>query len=232
MGLFNKFKKNAVPPSNEDLGSIAVRLAKAGKISVPKDDNHNVFGERLDHLQNGELPFGWVLQKRDFINPRDSKLFDLSIRANKATSIREEKALIEEFLAFFQVYKRECQERGECYIKYFSDMHEHCNNSRRHDFSFDTPLRERLDYIISNYDELIANENLKNKILSTLPSDVWSIVAENPGILQSELARRFDPIVKGEVSDLLYHWEQDKKIIREKKGRSYALYPNCKLQHR
>lgn len=227
MGLFDLFKKKdtkqpAVTP-NDSIGDIAVKLAQAGAISVPKDDNHNSFGETLDHLVDGELPWGWVSAKANFIKPRDKHMMDLHIRSCNASSILEEKQLIEEFLVAFYAYKRECEEMGECYMKYFSDMHEHCHNNSNPCFSLAKPREERLAYINENLETLVADEELKKRLLSTLSADVETLIRNNPGILQSELIKKFDPIVKAEVSNLLYQWTTENKIKREKQGRSYAL---------
>jgi len=227
MGLFDLFKKKetkrpTISP-DDSIGDIAVKLAQAGAISVPKDDNHNTFGEPLDHLVDGELPWGWVAAKKAFIEPRDKKLFDLHIRACKATSVLEEKALNEEFLEAFYSYKHECEQLGECYIKYFADMFERCQNSSNPCFSMAEPREERLAYINANINTLVAAEQLKTKLLSTLESDVANLIRSNPGILQSELIKKFDPIVKGELSTLLYQWSNEGKITKEKQGRSFAL---------
>lgn len=227
MGLFDLFKKKDTKHStispDDSLGDIAVKLAQADAVSVPKDDNHNSFGDSLDHLVDGELPWGWVTAKAKFIEPRDKHMMDLHIRSCNASSILEEKQLIEEFLSAFYTYKKECEARGECYIKYFSDMHEHCHNSTNPCFSLAEPRKERLAYINANLDALVANEELKKRLLSTLPTDVEALIRSNPGILQSELIKKFDPIVKAEISSLLYQWAKENKITREKQGRSYAI---------
>ena len=221
-----KEKKEVIIKANDSLGDIAVKLAKDDVISVPKDDNHNTYGELLDHLVDGELPWGWVHVKRNFIEPRDKKLYDLHIRSCKATSIIEEKKLTEEFLNFFYSYKKECEELGECYVQYFSEMFEQCHNSKELCFSMGVKKEERLAFINEHYNELVLNEQTKNELLSTLSEDIERLIIEKPGIIQSELIKKFDPIVKGDISTLLYEWEKQNKIQREKKGRSYSLTMN------
>lgn len=52
MGLFDKFKKKRSNDieirANDSLTDTAVKLAKSGVMSVPKDNNHNTFGQTLD----------------------------------------------------------------------------------------------------------------------------------------------------------------------------------------
>ena len=153
-------------------------------------------------------------------------VFELHVRAYNATSIDEERKLIEKFREYFYLYKNECQKMGECYVKYFSDMHEKCHNSQNPCFSFAEPLEEQLKYNNENYEELVKNESKKKKLLRTLSDDVKAYIRLKPGIIQSELIKKFDPIVKNEVSELLYQWNKDGKIVREKSGRSYKLKLN------
>jgi len=53
---------------------------------------------------------------------------------------------------------------------------------------------------------------------------LYQLVKDNPGILQSELKKRFPPELENIVG--LAHWSncQDGKVRREKKGRSFQLW--------
>lgn len=235
--LFGKGKQTK-PQSIEikdsnSLGDIAVKLAKSGMVSVPKDKNHNTFGDSLDKLDNGELPWGWVSAKADFIRPRDDKLCSLSVNASKATSIDEEIALLKELIAYYYEYRKECISMGECYFKYFSDMHMHCHNSKNKDFEFVAPAEERLKYIQENYEKLVQeqqtkadNEAKKQSLLNgiNLCTELENTIRSQAGILQSDLYKTFDPLLKDEISLMLYEWTKSGKITREKSGRSYKLY--------
>ncbi|MDO4487307.1 MAG: hypothetical protein Q4C46_12085 [Bacillota bacterium] len=199
MGIFDKFKKSNTV------------------------NNTNSLGEDLEHLIDGELPWGWVAHKSSFIKPRDEEMIDTHVKACNAESVEEEKKLLERFLELFYAYKNECEQMGECYVKYFSDMHEHCHNSSSSDFSINELAEQRLAYINEHYDELIKKENHKRECLTNLDVSVWNELWNNPDIIQSNLIKLFDPIVKNEVASLLYEWDKSGRIIREKKGRSYIL---------
>lgn len=109
-------KENLQIKNTDSLGDIVIKLTKSGVISAPKDDNHNTFGEELDKLVDGDLPWGWETAKQEFIKPRDNKLYDLSIKASKAENIDEEirekegkdlsKRLIESGILQSDIYKQ------------------------------------------------------------------------------------------------------------------------------
>ena len=223
-GIFAKKKKDIKIKESDSITDIASKLAKKGIISAPKDDNHNTFGEPLDKLIDGELPWGWVSHKKDFIEPRDQKLFDLSIKAGNEKNIDKEIKLLKEFIDFYYEYKKECIIKGECYEKYFSDMHMHCHNSQNDDFEFVEPKIERLKYLQDNYDEIIKKENLKKNI----DSQVLELIKSNPGILQTDLYKKFDALIKEDISTFIYFATKNRLIRREKSGRTYKLYSNKK----
>lgn len=64
---------------------------------------------------------------------------------------------------------------------------------------------------------------LKQKLLSTLPSDLMDFLNDNNGILQSDVYKHFNPIAKLEIQSLLYEWGETGKIKKEKSGRSYKI---------
>lgn len=214
-GLFKKKETLAVENTNED---------KVESISSKKKND-------LTHLIDGELPVEWYYEKSDFIKPRDNKLYELSIAASKATSLEEEKKLLQQFIDFYYEYKNECFSKDECYQKYFIDMHMHCHNSKNPDFEFVKPKEERLKYINENYEQLLEEENLKlinekkkEKLMIGLKEKIIEEIKSYPGILQSDLYNKFDPILKDEISTIIYYSNKDVKIIREKDGRTYKLF--------
>ena len=195
-------------------------LAENNIISVPKDDNHNTYGEPLDHLDfEGQLPFGWVHYKRGFIEPRDKKLMDLHIKAKTAKHVTEEKRYIEDYLSYYQHYKSECETLGECYIKYFLDMYENIDNNY---------FISRLRYINDNIDELLKKEHLikdiEEHVIPSLRKNIISIISHNQGVLQTDIYKKFDVNVKEYISSELYYMEKENIIVREKSGKTYRLY--------
>ena len=111
----------------------------------------------------------------------------------------------------------------------------HCHNSRNPDFDFIAPSEERLKYIEENYDFLVkeqqekfAMEEKKQSLLNDmdLGKTLKDIITKNPGILQSDVYKMFDPLLKDSISEWLYFSDKDGKIRREKSGRTYQLFWN------
>lgn len=220
----DKLKQDLQIKNTDSLGNVAMKLAKSGVITVPKDDNHNTFGEKLDKLVDGDLPWGWENAKQSFIKPRDNKLYDLSIRASKAENIDEEIKLLKEFIAFFKEYENECSEKGECYQKYFLDMHIKQPNRPRYSWLKDK--KERLKYLEENYKKIKDESKIKEEQCKDLSEKLIQIISNNPGILQSDIYKQFHEVIRDEVSSKLYFWNKSGKIIREKSGRTYKIYYN------
>jgi hypothetical protein len=195
------------------------------KKKAPKNTNNN-----LTETKNG---WSSLDAYATYHRPNDDKLYELSIAAANAKSIDGEIACLRAFIAFYYHYKNECISKGEGYFKYFSDMHMHCHNSRNPDFDFATPREERLEYILQNYDilikeeqEKIAKEAKKQELLQNtdLEKSIKEIITANPGILQSDLYKKYDPILKDSISEFLYFSAKNNRIRREKSGRSYQLF--------
>jgi len=226
--LFNtkkESKKGLEIKDTDTLGEIGYKLAKSGVISVPKNDNHNTFGEPLDKLVSGEIPWGWHAAKKDFYKPRDHKLADLSVRASKTDNIDEEIKLLKEFVDYFEEYKNECKLMGECFEKHFYDMNIHDGSvNGKPDYHWLNQNKERLSYLEENRDKLIEEQRNKNVALVDLPQRLKKVIIDNPGILQSEIYKQFDEIIKNEISSQLYYWANDGIIKREKCGKSYKIY--------
>ena len=68
--------------------------------------------------------------------------------------------------------------------------------------------------------ELIKREEL----LKNIGPEVMRKIKENNGILQTDLIKMFDPMIKSDISTLLRNLEQGNVIIREKSGRTYKVY--------
>jgi hypothetical protein len=74
-------------------------------------------------LVDGELPSGWLEFHRAFLTARDEMLLTLSLESENAPDTDSARALHEQYLSAYESYRAECEERGECFVKYFSDAH-------------------------------------------------------------------------------------------------------------
>lgn len=74
-------------------------------------------------LVNGELPTGWLEFHRAYLDSRDEMLLMLESEVGCAPDEHSARALHEQYLAQFDAYRTECEQRGECFVKYFADTH-------------------------------------------------------------------------------------------------------------
>ena len=221
----NKYTMNTLQDlqNSDSLGEMAKILSENQLISMPRDNNHNTFGERLDKLdENGELPWGWHLANKDFIDQYDGKLYKLHRACHEKLTINEEIKRLKAFIDYYYLYKNKCLELGECFYKYFEDMHMKCHNSTNSCFDSVVPKEERLAYIYNNYDKLILLEN-KQK---SMKNDIINAIRNCDGILQSELIKSYEPELQDEARSVLYQLKEEGFITREKSGRSFKLYIN------
>lgn len=206
MGLFDIFK-----PKKPDKIDV--------KISKPKDKNQNSFGEDITHLTaSGELPWGWIAANRDFTERIDAELLHFFEEAYKAKKegIKAEYAALKSLLTYREAVQRLCAQKGECFAEWAT-------------ISVAIPLnmaheKERLQYLEENMAMLLKKEAKVEQIKSELPE----IIRAEPGVIQSDLYKRYDASLKGSISNELYQMETQGLIVREKSGRSYKLYINDK----
>lgn len=91
---------------------------------------------------------------------------------------------------------------------------------------------EQIQYVTKEYEEFVKRDPVFGKLVSAL----LPIIKGNPGILQSDISKRFlsmewpslygynRPVAKEDIYYALYFAEKLGKIRRIKKGRSYELY--------
>ncbi|MDO5547614.1 MAG: hypothetical protein Q4F79_03920 [Eubacteriales bacterium] len=108
------------------------RRRKPNKPSAPMPEAYDtpldpaLYGKLVD----GELPVGWLDFHRAFLTARDEMLLVLAQESANAPDDASARALHEQYLAEYASYQKECAERGECFVKYFSDTHD--GNDRPH----------------------------------------------------------------------------------------------------
>lgn len=221
MGIFKLFKKKSKTPKDlsksENLEDITNTLLENNMISVPKDDNHNTFGGSLDKLVDGDLPWGWVAHKKDFIEPieKEYSYFLQSWLDARNKSPKELYSALKSFVRYMEDVKRLCSSKGknfECW----------CNTILIKDEYFNI-RKEELEDLSTKWAEMQKEYELKQKLLSTLPDDLMDFLNDNNGILQSDVYKHFRPAVKSEIQSLLYEWGETGKIKKEKSGRSYKI---------
>lgn len=223
MGLFNFFKKKTEkqvqkePSAHENLEDIANTLLENNMISVPKDDNHNTFGESLDKLVDGDLPWGWVAHKQNFTEPIAKKykcLLNLWVDARNG-SPQELYSALKDFVLYMEDIEKLCKSKGECYEFWFTEI-----------LTGKGYLKKRQQELKLLSKNILVQQNeykQKQKTLSNLDSSLLNLLQNNDGVLQKDIYKNFDSCVKPEIQHLLYDWEKSGKIQRTKVGNTYKI---------
>ena len=174
-------------------------------------------GQRLDKLdEDGQIPYGWYYENREFTKEfRDLYDYFLNeyINAKKQDKgIQAVRAALKSLVVYMEDVERICASKGECFVEWSKlVICDEVNMESR---------RNELKNIEDNLNELLEKE----KLVKWLKAELLCIIEEEPGVVQSDLHKRFDPELKFEVSNQLYLLSAKGLITREKSGRSYKLY--------
>lgn len=219
MGLFNfRNKKPKKLSECDSLENITKTLAANDVISAPKDNNHNSFGDPLDKLIDGDLPWGWFSHNRNFTEPIQkeySYLLNTWIDArNKAP--KELYAALKSFVLYMEDVKKICKEKGECFEFWFDEILTGKDYLKKR--------RQELEILSVNISEYQNEYEQKQKLLSNLDVTLLNFLQSNDGILQKYVYKNFDPLIKSEIQSFLYEWDKAGKIRREKYGNTYKIF--------
>jgi hypothetical protein len=194
----------------------AISKKKKTKKTNGRQTGHKVViqGEDLTRLtKDGELPFGWYTANDAFIKSREAEFrkYNADVINAKDKGALKEYAAVKSMLLYMEDVKRLCASKGECFEFWATFMVA--------DPQIMDDLRERKQYLENHMDELLNKE----KLVGNLQQELKEIIAKEPGIMQSEIYKRYAPELKGDVSNTLYQMATAGIIIREKSGRSYSI---------
>lgn len=174
-----------------------------------------VGGDKLDKLTpEGELPWGWHHANREFTQKIDNeyRYFSEAAYAAKKEGVRAEYAALKSLVLYMEDVRKLCDSKGECFSAWASLVVANPITYQQE--------KERLQYMEANMADLLKRE----KILNRLRIDILQIIEDNPGILQTEVYKRFPSDLKNDVSNELYQLGAHEEISREKHGRTYRLH--------
>ena len=180
-----------------------------------KKKQTNYTGEDLNRLTpEGELPWGWYYANKQFTQKVENEYRNFSaayMEATKKGALAEYEAL-KSLVLYMEDVQKLCYTLGECYVEWASVMVANTDELASN--------KDRLKYLEENMDDLLKRE----RMIKRLNADLLHIITEEPGVIQSDLYKRFDASMKNHISNELYMMETIGAIIREKSGRSYKLY--------
>lgn len=95
------------------------RKKRKGFKPNPKDKNFA--GERLDRLTaDGELPFGWVVHNKKFIDEQEQKIYRQMSRIGDAKGNVEKLAAFRDYFDTVDEVGKFCKKKGPCQYKWFT----------------------------------------------------------------------------------------------------------------
>lgn len=160
---------------------------------------------------------------RNEIKPLENEIVGYAKSLNETRLIDSRIALLTSQIDTFYALKSKCEALGPEYAEYFSKQWEHCHNSRNADFNYIAGAEEELKDLQNRYSELKEQEDLYKKEVENLRERVITVLTDNPGILQTDVYKHFNPLVKGDVSKILADLSKDNTIERVKSGRTYSI---------
>ena len=204
MGLFDFMKKKA-PVSN-----------KKPQVAIAET---NSFGELYDRLTpEGELPFGWVTRNKMFcqrINREYSHFLNLWLESRNKSPLEQYSAL-KSFVQYLEDVEKLCKSNGECFEFWFREI--------LTGTGYVETRKKELEELTANFDKMQTNYDRRNDQLCNLDNRIIKILINNPGILQADFVKMFDPLIQSDVREKLYFMEKAGKLERIKSGRSYILH--------
>ena len=196
MCLFNLFKKKVTP-----------------KIEPEKTT------EDFDHLdENGNLPWGWVTRNEAFTGQigKEYSYFWKMWFDSRDKEPKQQYEALKSFVLYLEDAEKLCKAKGECFESWFYEI------LTAPDFL--EKRKEELNHLTSNFEEIERNYYKKKSELADLDTRVIRLLETNPGIIQADFVKLFDPIIHNEVREKLYFLEKSGSLQRIKTGRSYTLH--------
>lgn len=197
MGLFDLFKKKEKAPQKE-----------SAKIA-----------EDFEHLdENGNLPWGWVTRNEAFTGKigKEYSYFWKMWLDSRNKEPRQQYEALKSFVLYLEDAEKLCKAKGECFEFWFYEI------LTAPDFL--EKRKEELNHLTTNFDEIERNYYKKESELVDLDARVIRMLEINPGIIQADFVKMFDPVVHNEVREKLYFLEKSGHLQRTKSGRSYILH--------
>jgi hypothetical protein len=198
------------------MGIFDLLMKKAAK---PHSKKTNHCREPLDSLTpDGELPWGWIARNKEFcgrINGEYTHFLNAWLQV-RSKSPKEQYSALKSFVVYLEDVEKLCKSKGECFEFWFREILTGNGYTEKR--------RKELEELTTNLDGLQKEYVKRNELLSDLDNSIIKMLIDNPGVLQSDFVKMFDPLVKNDVREKLYFMEKTGELERTKTGRSYTLH--------
>ena len=206
------------------MGIIKNMLKRKSDSSTPvnSDTKVNSFGEPVDKLIDGELPWGWIYANKDFtdrIQAEWQHLFNLWIDARNAHPL-DQLAALKSLLQYAKDVQDLCDSKGECFSFWCSEILVGQKWRKIREAELEE-LESSLEGKIEEFNKKIELENYAASITDEI---VIEAIRQHEGILQKDFYKLFDhPQASIILKEKLYFLAKDGKIKRTKQGNTYKL---------
>lgn len=185
----------------------------------------NVWGESLDQLINGELPWGWITDNKEFVDKIDKEYsYFLQIWIDSRNgSPKQIYSALKPFVSYIKDTEELCKSKGECFEFWFYNIlcsEEYIAARKQELYDLETNLDEEQEKYENKQKEI---KERQQKAIEMKP-EVIELLKNNDNILQSDFWKLFDKSSRDAVSDIVYGLLREGKIERTKSGRSYLLH--------
>lgn len=211
MGLFDFMKKK--PPK--------------AKVEMVGYENGKMVD--LQSNQSAEDKGGWKKQLsisltlNSEIRPLENAMVGFADALSRKQKVDDEIVMLESLIEYYEEIRRKCYTLGPDYVDYFTRAWAEIRKEKDDGPEYVTRYRNRIKYIRENYDELLGKEILHENESENLEYRVLDVLKREGTILQTDVYKHFDSIVKSDIQSILYFMEKDGRITREKSGRTYVI---------
>lgn len=181
--------------------------------SINYDDYLHIINSANTTLPSSD---GLELLMRDF--------YDKETAARKEYDIDNKISYYKAAIESYQALKALAYNLGEAQKLYFEQNQEHHQYSKHPGVAKSVKMQEEYDHLVKYRDEIFREQYRLKNIYATLDQDLIDIIAQEPGILQTQIYKRFDSDVKSEIQRRLADMDFSRRIGRVKKGNTYELY--------
>lgn len=199
---------------------------KKKKATPQAADVHvNSFGDPLDKLVDGELPWGWVTHYKDFIDKytEEYNYFLYAWFDARKGSPKEERPALKSLLLYMDDVQKLCDQKGECFGFWCSDYLIGGQKKTCEDRLAD--LESNMEARLQEYEEKQKMQERRAELEAyeaTLTDEMMlDAIRQHEGMLQKDLCKLF-PYPQA-ISSKLYYMAKEGKIERIKSGNSYIL---------
>ena len=151
------------------------------------------------------------------IKPLENRMVEFAVSAKNSKRVEDQIISLSGAVKTYYMLKKICSALGEDYKTYFDKMWKP---------SYVEKYEKELQYLQSNYGELVKKEALHDRESINLERKEYSLLKAYPGILQTEVYKHFGATVRDDIRSIIYFMEKNGQVERVKTGNTYKIF--CK----